>query len=192
MSILTQCCSRLVLLPSFISLWCLRWQTPWYWVLRVLACFFFGCFATGHHSFLMLRSFTNQLRYLYLFRYWKESGSFKTFMNVSRWQPLRPLFMIRTSSLPHCVDFITSSLASYIEMLSVRVLGSQLVMRSMPRSTIRVIRFRCTLVCLRRPVKVPSYGTQTRPAIEFVSGEVGLRPASSSISSSIRSLSTWT
>ena len=38
----------------------------------------------------------------------------------------------------------------------------------------------------------PSSQTRTRPAIEFVSGEEGPRPASSSISSSIRSLSTWT
>ena len=37
-----------------------------------------------------------------------------------------------------------------------------------------------------------SLQTRTRPAIEFVSGEEGPRPASSSISSSIRSLSTWT
>ena len=33
---------------------------------------------------------------------------------------------------------------------------------------------------------------RTRPAIEFVSGEEGPRPASSSFSSSIRSWSTWT
>ena len=37
-----------------------------------------------------------------------------------------------------------------------------------------------------------SLQTRTRPAIEFVSGEEGPRPASSSISSSIRSLCTWT
>ena len=38
----------------------------------------------------------------------------------------------------------------------------------------------------------PSLQTRTRPAIEFVSGEEGPCPASSSISSSMRSLSTWT
>ena len=89
-----------------------------------------------------------------------------------RQQPLRPPCLKPTFSLPQRVELITSSFASYTEVLRVRVLGTQMVMWSMLH-TLGLTTCLCEKTEGGEVIR-----TQTRPAIEFVSGEDGLRPKS--------------